>query len=39
MFKYSPIDTHDGVELKAQKLLLSAPGGMWADDYAFRPCF
>jgi hypothetical protein len=38
MFKYYPTDTHDGVELKAQKLLLSAPDGMRADRYAFRPC-
>jgi len=38
MFKYYLTDTHDGAELKAQKLLPSAPGGMRADCYGFRSC-
>jgi hypothetical protein len=37
-FNYYPTDTHEGVELKAKKLLLSAQRGVRADRYAFRPC-
>jgi len=39
MFRYYLTDTHDAVDQKTQKLLLSAPSGMLADRYAFRPCF